>query len=319
MSAAPLATTPDAWRISFDPRAQLKAGLITFAFLGVFYNVLLDCMWRWQNEAADWGHGWIIPFFSAYLVKLRWEQIRAQPIVGAWAGMPLIIAGLIGYQLTLWILPFVYLRALAMLVCLLGVVVLLCGLPVVRYIWVPWLYLLFAIPLPRHYYFMLTDPLAQLAGVVAVGFLQILPLDDLDLTGSTIRYLHDGRAGELFVADACAGMRATITLCALGVALTFISDRPWWHRAIMIAACVPIAVLSNFVRVIITCVLHIYVDKRYAEGTWHTLLGLATLVLAFFMFNGLGWVLSNLFTPDDDEGDSDGAIRDHPGEAVQRA
>ena len=51
-----------------------------------------------------------------------------------------------------------------MLLCLLGVVIYLCGLPIVRLIWVPWLYLFFAVPLPKSIYFSLTDPPASDCG-----------------------------------------------------------------------------------------------------------------------------------------------------------
>ncbi len=77
----------------------------------------------------------------------------------------------------------------------------------------------------------------------------------------------------------------------------------------MVAACVPIAVFSNILRVTTTCVLHIFVDPKYAEGTYHTVLGLITLMIAFGMFSALGWVLNNLVVAEsaDDAGDDETA------------
>ena len=66
----------------------------------------------------------------------------------------------------------------------------------------------------------------------------------------------------------------------------------------------PIAIFSNFIRVTVTSILHIYVDAKYASGTYHTVLGLVTIFIAFGIFSGLAWLLSNLFveeTDDDDE------------------
>ena len=97
-----------------------------------------------------------------------------------------------------------------------------------------------------------------------------------------------------------------MTLCALGVAVTFISDRPWWQRLIMIASCIPIAVFSNFIRVTTTCVLHIFVDPQYATGTYHTILGLVTLLIAFGIFSALGWLLNNLFVEESDDESAEG-------------
>ena len=68
----------------------------------------------------------------------------------------------------------------------------------------------------------------------------------------------------------------------------------------MIAACIPIAVFSNVVRVTITCVLHVFVDPKYAQGTYHMTLGLITLTLALGVFALLGWVLNNLVVEEPD-------------------
>jgi exosortase/archaeosortase family protein len=96
-------------------------------------------------------------------------------------------------------------------------------------------------------------------------------------------------------------MRSTITLCALGVALTFLSDRPLWQRIIMLLSCVPIAIFSNVVRVTATSLIHIYAGEQYATGNYHTALGLATMFMAFLVFLGIGWVLSRLVVEVDEE------------------
>lgn len=280
------------WRIEFDRLAQVKALLVTLAFIGVFWDlwpVLID---QWQE--ADWSHGPIIPLFSAYLVQQRWDRVRRAPIRHTWIGLLLVVAAILTYVYSLWFLLIGAIRAQAMLLCVLGVVILLCGLPVLRHVWVPWLYLQFAIPLPKGVYFALTDPLRRLSATVAVAILGLTPGLTIQRSGSTIEYIHHGAYGQIDVADACSGMRSTITLCALGVAVAYMSERPWWQRVIMVLACVPIATFCNFIRVTTTCWLHVFVDPKYAEGTYHTVLGLVLLLLAFGIFSGLGWILSNL-------------------------
>jgi len=292
MAAAP--TSSSATLISFDRPAQIRAVLVGLAFFAVFYNVLLNLAYAWTHS-ADWSHGWLIPLFSAYLVHARWAQVRRAPPRFAWLGLPVILAALALYQYSLWGLRIGYIRPFSMLLCLLGIIIYLCGLPILRHVWVPWLYLFFAVPIPKGYYFQLTDPLRRMAAVVTTHVLSLAPGLDIEKVGSTIHYVYQGQSGALGVADACAGMRSAMTLCALGVAISFVSERPWWQRLIMIASCVPIAIFANFIRVTTTCVLHIYVDPRYATGTYHIVLGLVTLLIAFGIFSGLGWILSHLF------------------------
>jgi exosortase len=297
MATAPAPTASPEIAIEFDRATWVRAAIVGLAFIAVFYSVLLDLSYHWYHS-ADWSHGWLIPLFSVYLVYLHWDRVRRSPPRYTWVGLLLMLGALLGYQWFLWVLPMKYPQEAMMLLCLLGVIVLLCGLPIVSRIWVPWLYLFFAVPLPKSIYFRLTDPLRRIAAVVATNVLGLFPGLYMEKVGSTIHYTYQGVSGALGVADACSGMRSTRTLCALGVAVTFISDRPWWQRVIMVVSCVPIAVFSNFIRVTITCILHIFVDPKYAVGGYHTILGLVTLLIAFGIFSGLGWLLSNLFVED---------------------
>jgi len=301
MATAP--TSPPV-TLSFDRPAQVRAAILAVAFVAVFYGVLLSLQSRWQT--ADWSHGWLIPLFSIYLVHLHWEQVRRSPVRHTWVGFVLMGAALLGYQFFLWVSPFSYPQAVMMLLCLLGIIIALCGLPIVWRIWVPWLYLFFAVPLPKGVYFDLTDPLRRMAALVATQVLRLFPNLEIEKVGSNIDYYYQGGHGTLGVADACSGMRSTMTLCALGVAVAFISDRPWWQRLIMIASCVPIAIFANFIRVTVTCLLHIFVDPKYATGTYHMVLGLVTLLIAFGIFSGLGWLLNHLFVeaPDTESAES---------------
>ena len=301
------AHTPAAgWRIEFDRSGQIKAAVVAAAFVAVFWE-LLDfvpagglgsLVWRWVNE-SDWSHGPIIPLFSAYLVYLRWDAIKRAPITHTWVGVVVLVLGLALYQYSLWGLRIGYARPIAMMITLLGVIIFLCGLPVIRYAWLPWLYLFFAIPIPKRYYFMLTDPLQRLAAQVSCGVMDLLPGLELDRMGTMIHPFYKGNAiSPLSVTDACSGMRSTMVLCALGVAVAFMTSRPWWHRLVLLGACVPIATFCNFIRVTVTGVLHVYVDPKYATGTYHTVLGLLVILLATGLFLGISWVLNHLFVED---------------------
>jgi exosortase len=304
MPAAQVAVGPP-WRIQFDRAAQIKAGLIAAAYLALFFPILRSLAERWVKD-PDWSHGILIPFFSIFLAWQRWEDLRRVPIRLAWLGLPILLVSILLFMFSQTPWGVTVLGGVAAYLvwgALLGVLVLMIGLPAMRYAWLPWAYLLFAIPLPRSIYFKLTDPLRQLAATAATAILMRLPDLHVERLGSVIEYDYDGKSGQIGVADACSGMRSTITLCALGVAVACAAERAWWQRLILVLACVPIAVFCNLIRVITTCLLHIYVGPKYAEGTYHTMLGLAVLVLALALFCGLGWVLNNLTVtvPADDE------------------
>ena len=300
MAVNPLATSPR-WQINFERPAQIRAVVIVGAFIAAFWELLdfvppqygsLVFAWIYQ---PDWSHGPLIPLFSIYLAYLRWDRIRRQPVSGAWVGLVIMLAGLGLYLWALSGLPIGYAKPLSLMVTLFGVIVLLCGWPVMRYAWLPWLYLFFAIPMPQRYYFTLTDPLRRVAAVVASSVLSLFPDLDVQRVGSNLEYVYRGTTGVIGIADACSGMRSTVTLCALGVAVAFMSERPTWQRIVLILACVPIATFCNLIRVTVTCWTHVFVDPKYASGQYHMMLGLVVILLAFGIFSGLAWVLGHLY------------------------
>lgn len=288
--------------IRFDRAAQIKAAVIVVAFFAAFWKLLAfapfdslgELVYKWVYQ-SDWSHGPIIPLFSAYLVYSKWDQLRRCAITYAWVGLPILLAGVLGYLYVMFVLPFGYAKPLSMMIALLGLIVLLCGVPALRYLWVPWLYLFFAIPLPKRTYLQLTQPLREWAATIATAILGLADSSlQIERSGSVIDTVYRGVRHQIGVADACSGMRSTITLCALGVAVAFMSDRPVWQRIALVLSCLPIAVFCNFLRVLITTYLFVYVDERYATGNFHTLLGLLMLGVAFGLFTGLGWLLSRL-------------------------
>lgn len=307
MATNPVVLAAEGGRIAFDRPAQIRAGLLAAAFFAVFWD-LLDfippdfgaLVYAWIYK-PDWNHGPLIPLFSAYLVYARWGRVKRCAIRQAWLGVPLMLGGLGTYVWALsGAMPFAFARPVALMVTLLGMIVLLCGLPVLRHVWLPWLYLFFAIPIPQRMYFAMTDPLRRMAATVAATVLGAIPQLGLERVGSNLEYTYRGVTGVIGVADACSGMRSTVTLCALGVAVAFMSERPTWQRVILVLACVPIATFCNFIRVTLTCWLHVFVDPKYATGQYHMMLGLVVILLAFGIFSGLGSVLSRLVVEEPD-------------------
>ncbi|MCP4710714.1 MAG: exosortase/archaeosortase family protein, partial [Planctomycetes bacterium] len=187
-----------------------------------------------------------------------------------------------------------------LLVMLGGVALFFGGWPIVKLIWLPVVYLIFAIPFPDTIHTKISTPMREIASLVTALILNVLPHVDAQSANVVIYGTYKGdEFNPLNVADACSGMRLLRAFVALGVAMAYLEYRPLVHRIILLLSTIPIAIICNIVRVFLTGVIYIYVREDLATGTPHTLLGIAMLLLAFGLYGLLAWVMESLFIDDE--------------------
>ena len=82
---------------------------------------------------------------------------------------------------------------------------------------------------------------------------------------------------QLFVAEACSGLRSLTALLALGVLLGGLMLRSPISRLVLLALAIPVAIAINGVRVFLFGFLVLFVDPKLAEGFTHITERLAAL------------------------------------------
>lgn len=280
-------------------QAAVLAGLMAV----LYWHVLYVVVFKWIH-VGDWSHGFLIPVFSLYYL---YNQRHRFP--GAWYGtgyaglLLLLFAGVlylggVAYRID-------YIKGLSLLIMLFGVVYLTCGWPIARWSWFAVAFLLFALPLPQRTYEQITMPLQQIASSVSTILLNLLPGMDAQAENIVVSYNYKGTEGELNVEQACSGIRLMMAFVALGVAMAFASDRPLWHRMVMILACLPIAVFCNVVRVTTTGLMIVMGRSDLARGTYHAMLGLSMLIIAFGLFGLISYVLGHLVVEVNENGEAE--------------
>ncbi len=320
-----------AWR-ELRPQTGVKALILGALLAYLFRNELSDLLHLWATD-PDWSHGFLIPLFSLYFINQKRTEIlgleyvrdplgdllrghRPPPLPPGgtrpnYLGLPLLLGVLAVYAFNV-VSPsgYAYLRPLSMIAALGAIVLLLGGWRLVRFTWLPILFLVFAVPLPRRYYVGLTMPMRHLAATVATALLNLVGGLDATASGTIIEIVYQGQRLEpaLDVEAACSGMRLLMAFLALGVAMAYLHDRPAWQRAILLLSTVPIAVLCNIVRVTTTGFIHVLAGPAYTQGVYHDALGLAMLPLALGLYSLLGWFMSSLFVEEDATGRPDVVI-----------
>jgi exosortase len=279
-------------------RAMTVQVVILAVILGAHYRHVIERLVMIWSRNGDWSHGFIIPLFSLYYLYL---QRHRMPVGLQDRGIAsrLVGAGLLVLAFTVYVYCTLsrieYPKSVALVMSVMGVVLMTCGWPWARWSWFAVAFLLFALPLPTRLYVQLTMPLRFIAAQVSAAMLSLLPEMEAEARGTVVDYIYQGRVGmPLDIERACSGIRLLITMMALGVAMAFVSERPLWHRLVMILSCVPIAVFCNIIRVTSTGFMVVLGREELARGFWHTMLGLGMLFIAFSLYGGISYVLNHL-------------------------
>ncbi len=288
---------------SVSPAALVRVAVVA-ALLGLFYwgTIRRDLVTRWLTD-GNWSHGWLIPLFSLYFLGMRREELLSCRSRPSFHGAVILALSLAMYFIGAWRLGMSYPQALSIVGAVFGTTLLLGGWGVIRVVWFPILFLLFAIPLPRGLYVELTLPLRKIASTAAAAVMPLFaPGLYTEAQAVVIDYVMPGRPpATLNVEEACSGMRLMMAFVALGVAIAYVQDRPTWQRVVLVLSCLPVAVFCNAIRVTTTGLLIVHGQWDLARGTPHQLLGILTLGIALGLFALLGRVLSHLVVEDSDK------------------
>jgi len=296
--------TKQQWR-QLGLHNYIKMLIIGVLFCYLFRNEIETIVHGWLTDSS-WSHGFLIPIFSLYFIHQHKTEIlrsaQNDELKANYLGLVFLICGIVFYPFNIVQLRYGYLKPIGMIATLGAIVLFLGGWRLVKYIWLPIAFLIFAVPLPRRYYVSLTMPMRHLAAAVATALLNLVSGMEATVSGVVIDVIYKGQRLEpsLNVAEACSGMRLLMAFLALGVAMAYLHHRPLWQRFVLLASTIPIAIFCNIVRVTVTGFIYVLVHPKYTQGIYHDTLGLAMLPLAFGLYGFLAWFMSSLFIEEAD-------------------
>lgn len=286
-----------------DLSVYIKAAILGGLLVWFFHIEISKTVGRWMSDPS-WSHGFLIPLFSLYFLhQNRHKILDIIPRPSWFFGLGSLIFLLMVYWLNTIQFKFSYGDALIFIAAIGATTLFVGGWALLKQTWLPIAYLFFAVPLPGRLYTQMTQPMQGLAAQAAAVVLNVIPDLEASLRGVVIDVLYRGQPLEpsLQVAEACSGMRLLMAFVALGVAMAYLHDRPFWQRIVLLLTTIPIAILCNVIRVLITALIYIFWDPQYAQGIYHDLLGMLMLPLAFLFYGGIAWLMSNLFVEDETE------------------
>lgn len=258
----------------------LLVGLVVVAFHSHFAWLVNK---GWRNEY--YGHGFLIPVVSGYLIWRRREELAKLPRERFYYGLPLILLGVAVHVLAVT-RDVNFPQGFALVSLISGLVVWLYGWPIGKALVFPLAFLIFAVPMGRLLVDSFAQPMqlmaARVAGVMAV-FMGIPATVD----GTAID-LPDYR---FEVAIPCSGLKSAIAMTALGALFAYVLVAPMWKRLVIFAMSLPAALVANSIRIWLTLVLARSFGPGAAEGFFHTVSGMLVFVIALLTLFGIGSLL----------------------------
>jgi exosortase len=267
-------TLPLAIQSKASSRMKWLPYAIIALLLGVlYYRVAVKLVYDWYT-IPDYSHGFLVPFFAAFLIWDQRKALSATPVKPTWSGIALVvfaigvlILGVYGVELFTARMSFVFLLA--------GLVWTFFGWAMLKALRFPLLVLILAIPFPAIVFNQITFPLQLLASRIASDILPVLHVPTL----------HEGNVIELpvmklEVAEACSGIRSLMSLFTLAVFYGYFLEKSTGRRVILALASIPIAVAANVVRIVGTGLCVQYWDPDKALGFFHEFSGWVMFVVS---------------------------------------
>jgi exosortase len=250
----------------------LLAFALFFAFIDVFQN-----LWKAWVASDDYSHCFFILPIALYVSWRKKERLSALPVKpSAFGGLCLI------FLLLLYIFArhaeITTLSSVIMVLVLFCLVFFLAGLVYLKELIFPLMLLFFMIPVPEQIYSFLTVPLQLFVSYVSVSIVQLFDIP-IYREGNVIHL----PARTLEVVQACSGLRSLMSLVTLSLLMGYFFLQSHILRVIMLAVSLPVAILVNCLRVLVTLVVLYSFQYDLTDHSVHSLYGLVVFMVALLL------------------------------------
>ncbi|MBN1394770.1 MAG: exosortase/archaeosortase family protein [Pirellulales bacterium] len=238
-------------RLLPKPKTQAAWLVLIIAFVLVSWPSITKLVRTWSTQ-DEYLHGFLVPFFAVYLLWHRRDMIVPYSGKGSWWGLAFLLL----WAATRW--AAVYFRfdtlpELSLAPFFAGVVLFVGGWQGMRWAWPSVVFLIFMIPLPGAAQALFSNELQRVATRLSIFTIQTMGIPAV-AQGNVIT-LTDIPDKPLEVAQACSGLKMMMLFLAICVGMAFLSKKPLWERLFLVASALPIAVVTNVIRIVLTGVL----------------------------------------------------------------
>lgn len=254
----------------------------------VMYVPTFRYLWGKWMEDAQYSLAYLVPCVSAYFTWQKWSEIKALPRSPARFGLLLIVLALV-LHLVGAVLDVSGFSSLSIVVMLVGACAYLHSAALVRTLWFPLAYTVFAVPVPGGVIDKVGFPMQLFASAATAHLLRMV---GIPVVRAGIQLDVDGYG--FAVAQACSGMSSLVALVGVTAVFAYLTRLPAVYKWALFALSMPIAIAANILRITAVSLLgHLYDwDTAMALHKWAAspILFTFALLLMFAINWGFEWL-----------------------------
>lgn len=243
----------------------------------------------WVREEG--AHGPIVLMTGLWLLWRKWPSVRPLAAMPPGWRVGALLTPLLLLFMLARITHIVEIEGYVMYAALLVAIYGLIGGRAIAKLTFPLIYLAFMFPPPETVIYALTMPMKVAISESAIALLKQFgyPIGGTGVTIQIGQY-------QLLVAAACSGLNSIVSLSALTVFYIYVRHSEHIRYAVVLLLFViPVAVVANFIRVLILILLTYHAGEATAQSFVHDLAGLTmfalALMLIFLVDRGLSYFL----------------------------
>jgi exosortase len=258
-----------------------------------YWPTMADLFKEWQSS-DDYSAGQLVPLVAVFLVWVRRKQLKECVLKPCWWGGVALI--LLAYAARMYGLLFMFESAerYSLVFTVAALVLMVAGWQVFRRVSWILLFLFLMVPLPGRIHNMISGPLQRLATSGSVFVLEAF-LPRVTQQGNVV-VLNENT--PMAVAEACSGLRMLTAFIIVAGFIAYMVKRPRWHKAVLLASSIPVAVVCNIIRIVATAILMLLVSVEFGAKFFHDFAGLVMMPAAVFLLFGEIWLMDRLVVPE---------------------